>query len=157
MEFTRFLVEHGADLIAQDENGWTPLHVASKYRRVEITRFPVEHGANAAAQDKEGSTPLQLASFSLGDLYEFLELENEHKNMKDAGFEVDERELRQEVASLCGNVKVSRVLVEHGADVGAQKKAGTTPSHLASRYGAVGVARPLLEHGADFTTEDNEA
>ena len=156
VESVRLLIEHGADLTAQDENGSTPLHVASKHRGVEIVRFLLEHGANTAAQDKEGSTPLHLASFSPGDLYESLELENEYKNMREAGFKVDERELREELAWLCGNVEISRLLVEHGADVRAQNKKGSTPLHLASRHGSMGVARFLLEHGADVTTEDNE-
>ena len=156
VESVRLLIEHGADLTAQDENGSTPLHVASKHRGVEIARFLLEHGANTAAQDKEGSTPLHLASFSPGDLYESLELENEHKNMREAGFKVDERELREELAWLCGNVEISRLLVAHGADVRAQNKKGSTPLHSASRHGSMGVARFLLEHGADVTTEDNE-
>jgi ankyrin repeat protein len=156
MEFTRFLVEHGADLTVQDMNGSTPLHLASKYARVEIVRFLVEHGANPTVQDKEGSTPLHLASYSPGDMDESLELFNEHKNIRELGWEVDERELRQEMASLSGNVEVSRVLVEHGADVRAQNKEGSTPLHLASRHGTVGVARFLLEQGADVATEDNE-
>ena len=157
VEFTRFLVEHGADLTAQDENGSTPLHVASKYRRVEIARFLIENGADPTAQDKEVLTPLHLASFVNPDMYEFLELLGVHENMEKAGIEVEEGELRQELASLSGNVELSRLLVEHGADVRAQTKDGSTPLHLAAQHGTVPAARFLIEHGADVTAEDKGA
>jgi ankyrin repeat protein len=154
VEFTRFLVEHGADLTAQDENGSTPLHVASKYRRVEIARFLVENGADPTTQDKGGLTPLHLASFVQADMYEFIELLGEHKGMKKAGIEVEDGELRQELAFLSGNVEISRLLVEHGADVRAQTKDGSTPLHLAAQHGTVPASRFLIEHGADVTADD---
>jgi cytohesin len=156
VEGVRLLIEHDADLTAQDMNGRTPLHVASECGKMEIAHILVEHGADPTARDNEGSTPLHLASYSPGDIDASLELWNEHENIRKSGFGIDERELRQEMASLSGNVEVSRLLVEHGADVRAQNKEGSTPLHLASRHGSVGVARFLLEHGADVTTEDNE-
>jgi len=156
MESTRFLVEHDADITAEDKNGSTPLHVASKCGRAAIARFLVEHGANPRARDREGSTPLHLASASPGDLDEFCELLNEHKNMKEAGFEVKDGELRQELAALSGNVEITRLLVEHGADVTAQTNDGSTPLHVASRHGCVAVAQFLIEHGADVTAEDKD-
>ena len=61
VQFVRFLVEHGADVTAQDENGSTPLHLVP--HRVDIARILVEHGADVTAHDKDGSTPLYSASF----------------------------------------------------------------------------------------------
>ena len=47
-----------------------------------------------------------------------------------------------------------RLLLEHGADVNARAKNGSTPLHIASTFGAPEVARVLLEHGADVNARD---
>ena len=58
----QFLVEHSADVNAQD--GWksTPLHLALMGGHIEFARKLVEHGANVNAQDSCKSTRLHLAS-----------------------------------------------------------------------------------------------
>jgi hypothetical protein len=59
----RLLLEHGADVNAlENDDSYTPLHVAVNYGRVEVVRVLLEHGANVGAEDKKGKTPLQLAS-----------------------------------------------------------------------------------------------
>jgi len=77
VDLARFLVEHGADVAAQDKQGFTPLHSLSSTAvpadivsfhygeravHVELAKFLVEHGADVAAQDEHGSTSLHLAS-----------------------------------------------------------------------------------------------
>jgi ankyrin repeat protein len=64
LEVARWLVLHGADVTAQDENGSTPLHQASKMRSVEPALLFIELSTDVAAQDKHGSTPLHQASLS---------------------------------------------------------------------------------------------
>jgi len=51
-------VEHGADVAAQDKEGWTLLHWASESGHVGVEQFLVGYGADVAAQDKGGFTPL---------------------------------------------------------------------------------------------------
>jgi ankyrin repeat protein len=60
VDLARFLIEHGADVTAQDNNGSTPLHQlsGSNSGNVELATFFVEHGADVTAQDKNRSTPL---------------------------------------------------------------------------------------------------
>ena len=66
-EIVRILVEHGADVAAQEKDGSTPLHWASQRGHVEVARI-LENGADAAApaqsrpQTNSGSTPLHRAS-----------------------------------------------------------------------------------------------
>ena len=70
-----------------------------------------------------------------------------------------------------GRVEVARVLLEYGANVGAEDNKRKTPLHIAIDYkrlddlnermedyasGKVAVARVLLEHGANADAEDNE-
>jgi len=60
VDFTKFLLEHGADVAAQDEHGSTPSHLASKKGHVELARFLVEHSAvmtaHATLQTDEPTT-----------------------------------------------------------------------------------------------------
>jgi ankyrin repeat protein len=58
----RLLIEHGADVRAQDGSLMTPLHLASFSGIPEIVRLLLERDACVTAQDKGGRTPLHLAS-----------------------------------------------------------------------------------------------
>jgi len=62
VDVARMLIEHGVDVIAQNKDGGTPLHLASKWGQVEIVRMLVERGADVNAQDKDGITPFRLAT-----------------------------------------------------------------------------------------------
>jgi Ankyrin repeats (3 copies)/Ankyrin repeats (many copies) len=59
----RLLVAHGADPNTRESiHGFTPLHRASKFGRIEIVRLLIEHGANVEVKNDGGSTPLDVAS-----------------------------------------------------------------------------------------------
>jgi ankyrin repeat protein len=88
-----------------------------------------------------------------------------------AGEDDDERRTPLHVAAERGRVEVVCLLLEHGANVGAEDDNGRTPLHDAADYraidpnyltvehhisGKVDVVRVLLEHGAKVGAEDNE-
>lgn len=62
VETVRLLIEHGADVTAQDESSLTPLHLASSSGIPNIVQLLLEHGALATAQDRRRKTPLHLVS-----------------------------------------------------------------------------------------------
>ncbi len=61
LRFGRLLVTKGADLNAQDLNGWAPLHWPARYNNVEMVDLCIEHGANVNAQSYVGWTPIFFA------------------------------------------------------------------------------------------------
>jgi ankyrin repeat protein len=44
---------------------------------------------------------------------------------------------------------VSRVLIDHGANVNARQRDHWTPMHISAEKGHLGIAKLLLERGAD--------
>ena len=62
------VIERGADLTAQTNDGWTSLHLASCWGQVEVARMLIERGADLTALNNYGSTPLHLASQN-GQIY----------------------------------------------------------------------------------------
>ncbi|MFP3020789.1 ankyrin repeat domain-containing protein [Wolbachia endosymbiont (group A) of Pogonocherus hispidulus] len=57
---TVYILSKGADLNAQDECNWTPLHYAVYSGNVDIVRFLINQGANYNITDNEG-TPVYYA------------------------------------------------------------------------------------------------
>jgi hypothetical protein len=59
IEVLHVLLEHGANVAAEDNQCRTPLHVASSSnnRTVEVARVLLEHGANVDAKDHLDRTP----------------------------------------------------------------------------------------------------
>jgi hypothetical protein len=58
----RLLLEHGADVDVRQNEGLTPLHMASMKGALEVARVLLEHGADVQAEDNRGRTPLQVVS-----------------------------------------------------------------------------------------------
>jgi len=152
VEVASILIEHGADVMAQDKHRSTPLHHASEWGSVVVAHFLVEHGADVTAPDGKGSTPLHKASkMGRAEVARFL---LEHGADVMAQYTYGSTPLNE--ASGSGSVEVARILIEHGADVMAEGPLGSTPLHCVSKLhrGGVDLARFLIEHGADVTARD---
>eukprot|EP00522_Entomoneis_paludosa_P001502 CAMPEP_0172469562 /NCGR_PEP_ID=MMETSP1065-20121228/64066_1 /TAXON_ID=265537 /ORGANISM="Amphiprora paludosa, Strain CCMP125" /LENGTH=66 /DNA_ID=CAMNT_0013227273 /DNA_START=48 /DNA_END=244 /DNA_ORIENTATION=+ len=62
LEVVNYLVgQKGANMEAKTNDGWTPLHWASKRGHLEVVRRLFDLGANVNKQDICGLTPLHLA------------------------------------------------------------------------------------------------
>src|SRR6266702_5748469 len=58
----QLLIEHGADVNAQDRRCSMPLHLALSLGDADSEQLLIRHGARVNAQDGSRSTPLHLAS-----------------------------------------------------------------------------------------------
>jgi len=148
----RALLEHDADVTAQDKNGATPLHLASQWGGVEIVRILLMRGADVTAQDNKRSTPLHQASKQghADSVRVFLELGVDATAQDKNGW------TPLHCASYEGHVEVVSVLLEHGVDATVKDKNGRTPLHRASFEGHLETIRVLLEHGVDATAKDKD-
>ena len=61
LDTIRFLLEHGADVDALDNDHATPLHLASYDGCAKGARLLLEHGANMHLENIIGETPLKVA------------------------------------------------------------------------------------------------
>ncbi len=71
------LLEHGARINAPKMNGWTSLHMASRYGTLEVVRLLLEHGADVEAKGREGETAFHITAMYAGK-GEVLKLLREH-------------------------------------------------------------------------------
>jgi len=145
-DVARMLVERGADVSAQAEDGRTPLHSASWGGHVDVARMLVERGADVSAQDEDGGTPLHWASiYGHVDVARMLV-----ERGADVSAQAKDGRTPLHWASSNGHVDVARMLVERGADVSAQAKDGRTPLHWADINGHVDVEQMLVERGTNL-------
>jgi ankyrin repeat protein len=108
----RVLLEHGADVNAQSNDGYTPLHSAARaaeYDRVDVMRVLLKHGADVNARDINSSTPLHRAARQLGTV-EAIRVLLEH------GAIVAAEDGRGNTAlQIAGDDEVKKLLSEYGA------------------------------------------
>ncbi|XP_044260060.1 poly [ADP-ribose] polymerase tankyrase [Tribolium madens] len=62
VEVAEYLLEHGADVNAQDKGGLIPLHNASSYGHLDIAALLIKYNTVVNATDKWGFTPLHEAA-----------------------------------------------------------------------------------------------
>ena len=140
------MIESGANVDAvDDENGWTPLHLASMKGHVEVAELLIRKGAIVNDVSDWGGAPLHWASG--GGYVEVATL------LVDNGANVNAINSHGwtplHKASIKGHVEVARMLIDNRADVDAVDKAGWTPLHVAFHNGQIEVVKVLIESGAN--------
>jgi hypothetical protein len=63
-QYSLINVEKGADVKAVDKVGYTPLHWAAIYGKLDVVKYLVEKGTDVKAADKDGYTRLHLAAIN---------------------------------------------------------------------------------------------
>ena len=126
LDVTGFLLDHGADVDARDNEDSTLLHAASSAGSVKTAELLLKYGANIHGRNKKGRTPLLHAVATSDDGWA--------ENYFDA----------------------IRLLLQHGADADAQDNDHMTALHLAGRIGCLKAAQLLLGFGASVYLQNSE-
>ena len=123
IDATRFLLDRGADVNAQRDDLWTPLHLAVYRGNFTVARMLLDYQADVNSRNSDGQTPLHLLS--------------RRETSQDEG---DDYEL-------------ARLLLDYGANVNEKDKHDATPLHLASYYRKYEIVHLLLDHRAKANAE----
>ncbi|RLU26571.1 hypothetical protein DMN91_000367 [Ooceraea biroi] len=148
IHFVRELINHGADVNAEDADNWTALLCAAKEGHTEICLELLEHGAELEHRDMGGWTALMWATYKGKSATVTMLLGrgadvNAHGNFH--------------ISSLLwaagrGYPDIVKDLIAHGAKVNVGDKYGTTALVWASRKGNVEIVDTLLKAGANVDT-----
>ncbi|MEQ9367973.1 MAG: ankyrin repeat domain-containing protein [Coleofasciculus chthonoplastes F3-SA18-01] len=113
-----------ADVNARNSYGETPLHKAVENDKTEVVELLLAKGANSNAQDNQGETPLHKADNTT--IIELLLDQNANSNAQDNWGNTS----LHNAASLLKLDQVT-LLIAKGANVNARNNQGNTPLHIA--------------------------
>jgi ankyrin repeat protein len=142
------LLKRGMDPNESDNNGRTPLHIATANGFKDCVNLLLEYEADINSKDEDGSVPLWEAILGKHELVAKL-LWNNGANLQSGS-----------VGSfLCTAVQNKDLdllndLLSYGADINATNGDGNTALHVAISDGLTEVVKYLLDHGADMNKTD---
>jgi ankyrin repeat protein len=136
------LLEHGAQVDAIDDYGWTPLIWAiERVGTLDTVRLLLRHGADATHRDKAGRTPLMWASERGKPA--IVELLLTKQGDVDPRGPLGETPLM--IAAGARDIEIARVLLKHGAKINNQDLEGLTPLMWAVL--SCGIPQPFHTEG----------
>jgi ankyrin repeat protein len=148
-EIVQLLLDEGVDPDLRDALNRPALHVAAMNGLDEITCLLLDHGASLEAKDRFNHTALICAAVAGRETTVKLLLARAAKT--------EGKNVLLHFAASVGDVKMVRLALDQGAEVGAKDALGKTPLlHAAAcdRAKRLPLVRLLLEHGADVNTKD---
>ena len=154
LDIARLLIEHGANVNAQDDEASSPLRMALYFRQFDVVPPLLRKGADANVRlnRHSESTPLHIASCSGHPIV--------IKSLLEYGAQVNvwdgKGRTPLHIASNNGDSNAVQLLLEYEADVTSQDKKGFTPLHLVSIKGNLEIVKLLVEHGADVNVPDSK-
>ena len=138
------LLARGANANARDAEGTPALMAAALFADADMLEVLLKRGADPNLTDESGATALMWSVPDQGKVQRLLA----------RGANVNARSQTERTALLVaaaypGTANILRLLLERGADLRAQDRAGATALALAVRSADVDVVRFLVERGLD--------
>uniref|UniRef100_A0A7M5X2I4 Uncharacterized protein n=1 Tax=Clytia hemisphaerica TaxID=252671 RepID=A0A7M5X2I4_9CNID len=149
----KLLINDGKHSVnARAPNGYTPLHIASKFGSVNAANYLIDHGADLNAAAKHNIVPLHVASRHA----QVQSISVLVKAGADLSICTKDGLSALHCAARDGHDHCVELLLVHGAPITAKTRHGLTALHMASQGDHVASANHLLAHGAhidDVTTD----
>jgi hypothetical protein len=149
----RAMLRHGAQVNAQDKDGYTLLMYAAFFDHPKTVDVLLEYGANVNAQTKSGKTLLMMAVRCPLDSSMMQKLlERANVNMQDHD---GKTALMAAAYYFSTNPDMLKMLLRYGANVNMQDHDGRTALYCSlSTGGGARIIPQLLAHGADPNLAD---
>jgi len=140
-------------LESKDNDGSTPLHIACLKNQVAITNLLIDKGANVNARDNWNHTPLHNAMGVFGQDINLI------RHLIAEGADVNAQGNRGETplewsAADRGNLEVTRLLIDNGADINLCAKGAISILHRAIKNNQKETAKLLVERNAKLNLKD---
>ncbi|NXG80335.1 MYPT2 phosphatase, partial [Baryphthengus martii] len=146
LDMVKFLVENGADVNQQDNEGWTPLHAVASCGYLNIAEYLISHGANVAAVNSEGDVPSDIAEeAAMKDL--LLEQVKKQGADLDLARKEEEQQMLQDARQWLNSGRIEDI---------KQPRTGATALHVAAAKGYSEVMRLLIQAGFNLNVQDND-
>ncbi|KAG5263009.1 hypothetical protein AALO_G00281450 [Alosa alosa] len=126
--------------------GFTPLHVAAKYGKIEVANLLLQKKAPPDAAGKSGLTPLHVAAHYDNQKVALQLLDqgaSPHAAAKNGYTPLH-------IAAKKNQMEIATTLLEYGADTNAVTRQGISPVHLAAQEGNVDMVTLLLAREANI-------
>ena len=146
-EIAKFLLSQGADINAKDNEGKTAMHWALQNKASStFVALLAANGANVNAKDDGGLTALHLAAlFSQLDALKILVANRADVNAKTSTDGTTP--LHWAVQADHISLPLIQYLIDHGADINAKDKTGSTPMDTAAKNNKGEIVTYLTAHG----------
>ncbi|NWW88711.1 MYPT2 phosphatase, partial [Rhynochetos jubatus] len=146
LDMVKFLVENGASVNQQDNEGWTPLHAVASCGYLNIAEYLISHGANVAAVNSEGEVPSDIAEeAAMKDL--LLEQVKKQGVDLDLARKEEEQQMLQDARQWLNSGRIEDI---------KQPRTGATALHVAAAKGYSEVMRLLIQAGFNLNVQDND-
>uniref|UniRef100_A0A8C6RHG4 Myosin XVI n=1 Tax=Nannospalax galili TaxID=1026970 RepID=A0A8C6RHG4_NANGA len=172
---TEVLIDRGANVNHQDEDFWTPMHIACACDNPDVVLLLLLAGANVLLQDVNGNIPLDyavegtessaillayldengvdLSSLRKLKLQKPMSMLTDVRQFLSAGGDINEKNddgvTLLHMACASGYREVALLILEHGGDLNITDDQRCTPLHLAAKYGQTNLVKLLLMHQAN--------